>query len=277
MKSNTLRSLYNKSQIKYGSATKYLMKQLGLRLCRASDFEKLLNAAVENNKLREDINFLLDLQNEAPKDLLRKAIAESNSQVRQDVMALVLAGFKKNGFFVEIGAGNGYDGSNTYLLENNYGWRGILSEPAKYWHADIYKNRSCIIDQRCVFRESKCLVEFREADGGYLSAITATANDIKGTPRIVNKYNIETVSLVDLFSQHNAPKTIDFLSIDTEGSELEIIKNFDFSSYEIKFISIEHNQASIRDQIREYLKSWGYVRVDTTITFEDWYVSSKVS
>lgn len=77
---------------------------------------------------------------------------DSKFQIQQDIFVLVATNFKKGGFFIEFGATNGIDLSNTYLLEKEYEWKGILGEPAKKWHKDIVKNRSSNpnIDFYCV-------------------------------------------------------------------------------------------------------------------------------
>ena len=64
-------------------------------------------------------------------------VRNSKSQLGQDVLALSLTGTKQMGYFVEFGATNGLDLSNTYMLEKNYGWTGILCEPAKEWHQEL--------------------------------------------------------------------------------------------------------------------------------------------
>ena len=56
---------------------------------------------------------------------------ESKSQYRQDLFVLSELEFKRDGFFVEFGATNGINGSNSFILEKNFGWKGILAEPAK--------------------------------------------------------------------------------------------------------------------------------------------------
>ena len=77
----------------------------------------------------------------------------------------------------------------------------------------------------------------------------------------------------DLLEKYNAPKYIDYLSIDTEGSEYEILKNFDFEKYVFKIITIEHNYTSMRDKIFTLLTSKGYKRKYENLSqFDDWYV-----
>ena len=58
----------------------------------------------------------------------------------------------------------------------------------------------------------------------------------------------------------NAPRFIDYLSLDTEGSEYEILKALDFDKYTIGLIDVEHNFVEPRrSQIKELLISKGYV------------------
>ena len=74
-------------------------------------------------------------------------LTHSKAQLRQDLFVLNELNYKRNGFFVEFGATNGVDLSNTYLLENKFDWEGILSEPAKVWHEDLVNNRKCKINK----------------------------------------------------------------------------------------------------------------------------------
>ena len=63
------------------------------------------------------------------------------------------------------------------------------------------------------------------------------------------KYKVPTISLLDLLDIHNAPKFIDYLSIDTEGSEYEILNAFDFNKYKFRVITCEHNFTPMREKI----------------------------
>ena len=91
------------------------------------------------------------------------------------------------------------------------------------------------------------------------------------------RYLVETVTLNDLLKQNMAPTLIDYLSIDTEGSEFEILKAFDFSRYDVRLITVEHNYRKDRDDIYRLLLSNGFVRKFATISLvDDWYVNSGV-
>ena len=73
--------------------------------------------------------------------------------------------------------------------------------------------------------------------------------------------------------QYDAPNVIYYLSIDTEGSELEILNSFGFDEYVIRVITVEHNHSDKRIQIHELLTSKGYKRVfDLFSMYDDWYV-----
>ncbi|MBT8545252.1 FkbM family methyltransferase [Polynucleobacter paneuropaeus] len=84
---------------------------------------------------------------------------------------------------------------------------------------------------------------------------------------------MKTISLADLLIKHNAPKVIDYLSIDTEGSEYEILSHFDFESHQINIITIEHNYTEMREKIYNLLVSKGYKRKYLGLSkWDDWYV-----
>jgi FkbM family methyltransferase len=184
---------------------------------------------------------------------------------------------KNPGFFVEFGAADGAALSNSHILEKHFGWSGILCEPSKSWHPALKKNRSCTIDTRCVYSASGQKISFSENYLGELSAITeyAEPNSHGLLKRTTYSYEVETISLQDLLVSHGAPKYIEFLSIDTEGSEFEILKNFDFQSYRFGAICVEHNYADTREKINGLLLANGYQQVHADLSdFDDWYVQS---
>ena len=209
-----------------------------------------------------------------------KNVEDYKSQFGQDIFVLSQSNFKKNGFFVEFGATDGVSISNTYVLEKEFGWRGILVEPAKSWHKSLRENRNSIVDERCVWSASKESLDFRETNNHELSTIdTYSSLDMHTNARKSGRvYQVETISLLDLLTEHNAPKEIDYLSIDTEGSELAILQNFDFNRYNIRIITVEHNFTEMREKIFELLTSHGYKRVFVEVSeVDDWYIKTVFS
>jgi len=196
---------------------------------------------------------------------------DSYSQNFQDLFVLYYLNEKKSGFFIEFGATNGIDLSNTLLLESKYSWNGILAEPAKSFHSDLRRNRGVIIDNRCVWNKSGSKIKFTEFVGTGLSGIKS--NLFNKSNDKLQQYEVETVNLTDLLIEKNAPNSIDFLSIDTEGTEFEILQNFDFTKFQIKIIIVEHNYKSVRNKLFSLLTDKGYTRVFKNLSFQDdWYV-----
>jgi FkbM family methyltransferase len=202
-----------------------------------------------------------------------KNLHKTKAQACQDLLVLFLSKEKRNGYFVEFGATNGITLSNTYLLESAYAWNGILAEPAIKWHRNLKDNRHCIIDTRCVFSTSGLELPFLETSIGELSTISQFAS-IDGHDRNDHEsYKVISISLEDLLREHNAPNIIDYLSIDTEGSEYEILNSFDFSSYQFNIISVEHNYTAARQAIYKLLTKQGYQRIFEDFSmWDDWYI-----
>jgi FkbM family methyltransferase len=233
-----------------------------------------LQALTENTQALADLRFLLALPDSYVPVVLR-LLAKSKAQFRQDLFALVESRIKSSGYFVEFGATNGVDLSNTYLLEKEFGWRGILAEPARIWHDDLTKNRSCVVEKKCVWSNTGSRLAFREVGNADLSTIESCASsDLYAELRKYGEtYEVETISLTDLLDEYDAPKNIDYLSLDTEGSEFEILSKFDFERYQFGVITCEHNYSPMRNSIYELLLSKGYVRKFQELSqYDDWFV-----
>lgn len=241
------------------------------RLSKITGFELLRRSHAQNLKRAGE-----DLENVLNYVLERHGVqGEAKSQLKQEIFVLFETGFKRNGFFVEFGATNGFDLSNTYMLEKDFGWSGILAEPALMWHEDLKKNRTASIETDCVWRASGETIEFNMHSHGELSTIAAfNESDNHAARRKGGRtYQVKTISLLDLLIKHDAPKVIDYLSIDTEGSEFEILNAFDFSKYDIRVITCEHNFTPQREMIFDLLTKNGYQRkLEKLSRWDDWYV-----
>lgn len=236
--------------------------------------EEIEHLKCSNLKMQVQLKFLSLIKSENFSEITRN-LKFSNSQFLQDLFVLNSVNFKKDGYFVEFGATNGVDLSNTYLLEKKFGWRGILAEPCKSWHAELNTNRSCFIEKDCVYNKTGDSINFLEAEDGNYSVISKYSNtDTFGFKRRKAKeYTVNTISLVDLLLKYDSPRDIDYLSIDTEGSEYEILKGFDFNKYCIKLITCEHNYGDNRDNIHRLMSRNGYYRVYKDISYcDDWYI-----
>lgn len=236
--------------------------------------EKLKEEFEQLKRFPDTIKFILKLPDEKIPVFLR-LLSKAKSQIGQEFYVLSELNLKREGFFVEFGATNGVDISNTYLLESEFGWSGILAEPATCWHEELKRNRKCHIETRCVWSDSNSTLSFNEVATPDLSTINSfSASDLHRKARAVGKtYKVKTVSLVDMLDDYNAPKVIDYLSIDTEGSEFDILKAFDFSKYQFRVITCEHNFTPMREKLFDLLTSNGYVRKHVDVSnFDDWYI-----
>jgi len=210
------------------------------------------------------------------KHCLRYA-ADSRAQFLQDMWVTYELPGLREGFFVEFGAADGVKSSNSCYLERELGWSGILAEPARVWRDRLLAERQCFIDNRCVWTVSGERLVFNEASVALHSTIDAFS-DSDGhaqSRKDGERYEVETVSLNDLLAHWNAPSRIDYLSMDTEGSELAILEAFDFGRYDVRLISIEHNHTDKRQPIFDLLTAKGFRRkFEHLSNVDDWYVKT---
>ena len=198
----------------------------------------------------------------------------TNSQLRQDLF--VLYHYENTpGFFVEFGGLDGIDTSNTYLLEKYHGWKGIIAEPLPRFKDDLLKNRGCIVDTRCVYSTSNALVTLGEVENFPAVSTLIEFKDYESMWKEKRQnpfeHEVLTVSLDDLLDQHNAPETVDYLSIDTEGSEFTILNSYSFRR-NFNLITVEYANQAERTKINKLLTSRSYVQVHQKVSnWEDWY------
>jgi FkbM family methyltransferase len=213
----------------------------------------------------------------------KKFIFENIEYLDQGIQVLwilYLFKCKRSGYFVEFGACDGLLFSNTKVLEKDFGWTGILAEPNKSYSNQIRKNRKAIIDKRAVWSITGESIEFAEVSAGGLSGIYSAfrknINDLNKRQSLgVKKYMVETVSLNDLLDEYNAPLNFELLSIDTEGSEYEIIENFDLDKYRPKVICIEYDGTELElNKFKKILTVFGYQSVGSELNDERniWFI-----
>lgn len=187
------------------------------------------------------------------------------SQLDQDLWILSKFDEDYQGFFVDIGANDGITISNSYLLEQK-GWNGICIEPNMTEFQKLNVSRTSNNYQVCISDfNGKC--SFQE--NGFFGKIM-----VKGSG------DTDCFTLEYFLDNVECPKTIDYMSIDVEGGEFDIIKIFPFDKYFIKYITIEHNAYGndfrLKDSIYSILSNHFDLEKENVSGFEDWYVNKKM-
>ena len=136
-----------------------------------------------------------------------------------------------------------------------------------------------MVEEACVWSVTGEQLEFTQAaEAGFstLSMYSGKANQrpARATPKT---YSVETVSLHDLLIRCNAPRSIDYMSIDTEGSEYDILSGFPFDRWDIACVTVEHNFRDDRCVLQHVMKANGFVRILPKLSkFDDWYVAERL-
>lgn len=202
------------------------------------------------------------------KEVLR--LSSFVSQIGQDkwVSETVFPGVK-NGFFLDVGSGDGISSSNTYILERK-GWRGICIDP----FPTNMETRTCQVFKEVVFDQPGKKVTFHIAGG--LSGVADTLGRWKREAEAAPSVEFTTTTLGDILDRASAPSYIHFMSLDIEGAELAALQGLPFDKYRFGAFAIEHNfENEKRDAIVELLKSHGYRRAHTWMQ-DDFFVSTSL-
>jgi FkbM family methyltransferase len=186
---------------------------------------------------------------------------------------------KKNGIFVDIGAYDGIESSNTLFFEESLNWTGVCVEPLSDAFKKLQKNRNCIFLNKCVadingksefmhVNPDVCPPSTKEknrtANYEKMSGLVKfyDENHIKLIDNIIDKYGgskntfiVECVDVNKVLELTNS-LDIDLLSIDTEGSELCILKHIDFFKFNIDVIVIEVLYDA--EEILKFMESQNY-------------------
>ena len=189
----------------------------------------------------------------------------------QDLWVLSETGLRE-GYFVEFGGYDGVASSNTLILEKSFGWSGIVVEPGIGFRESLLSSRSCILDFRAVWDKSGESILFDEdVIEGYLSV--ASEDKLVVTQNNTSKYSVDTVTLLDLLDDHDAPNRIDYISVDIEGSELRVLREFfkSNSQYEVKCWTVEHNFRGNRTDLENLFARNGYRAIHKELSYRDYW------
>jgi len=203
-------------------------------------------------------------------------------QYHQDRFVAELFDQKRGGFFVDIGANDGVSFSNTYYFENFLGWSGIAFEPHPIVYRQLSASRTCatvnagvgpantIMKFSCVDVGAAMLSGFTETfDSGHRRRIR---REVRKAGVKIREIDVPTLRLADVMADHKRD-TIDYLSLDTEGGELEILRSIDFDRFYVRCLSIENNSKNLA--IHRYMSGLGF-RLSAIAGCDEIYVHSSV-
>lgn len=187
------------------------------------------------------------------------------SHIGQDNWVAEVFKYKKSGFFLDFGAFDGLLTSNTYFLEKHLGWFGICVEPNPTYYAQLCGVRNCVSVNVALFPESRKSMEFFDAHGLSCFSGLVDGDTMAHTRRSIIRKTIyvDTLNPTELLGRFSAPEYIDYMSLDIEGAEAEVLKALDLEKYKIALMTIEHaeNQEK-KAALIEYLAPHGYESVD---------------
>lgn len=161
-----------------------------------------------------------------------------------------------NGTFIEVGANDGITQSNTKLLEEKYGWNGILIEPSGQSFEKIKINRKCTHIYNCALTDFKYKYDIISGDfnGDLMSSIDGKRKDSK------QLCTVQCRTLQSILDETHI-RHVDFFSLDVEGYELNILNGIDFSKTSFSYILIEVYTSDL-ENIKCFLKTHGYEMVE---------------
>lgn len=174
----------------------------------------------------------------------------------------------RGGYFLDIGAHDGFIVSNTYILEKRYGWNGICIEANPESFNKLKECRRCRCLNECVdSKEGEVEFVLDETMGGIVDSDCDNTN--KGNRRSIS---LRTIPLAALLERENFPRVIDYLSIDIEGAEDRALLNFDFDRYLFKCITIERPSS----ELRSVFEKNGYLLIKEIPHLDCFYIHTSI-
>ncbi|MAH44349.1 hypothetical protein CMI37_00875 [Candidatus Pacearchaeota archaeon] len=182
---------------------------------------------------------------------------------------------KQDGICVEVGAANGIRGSNTLYFEN-LGWRALCIEPNPDYFQMVQAARQEAVQCACGSSDEES-VPFTVFDIGkhnIMSSVSGLEPDkrlVEQHSHIINntmQIDVEVKTLDTILTEADFGVMIDFISIDTEGTELDALKGLDLTRWDVSLLVVENNFND--PEIEEYLTSFGYYK-DARWKINDFY------
>ncbi|MFS4461104.1 FkbM family methyltransferase [Bdellovibrio sp. HCB2-146] len=193
----------------------------------------------------------------------------SFAQEGEDLLILEAMKYKRNGFFVDVGAHHPFRFSNTYALKS-YGWTGINIEPNPTLYQYFCKLRPDDINLNCgisnATSNSLTYYEFDEPALNTFSKETCKKRILEGH-QLISEKTVPVTTLSKIFQKHASDREIDLLSVDVEGLDYDVLTTNNWSTVNPKCVLIEDHDFSFdrSSRIDTFLVSHGYKVVARTL------------
>ena len=192
----------------------------------------------------------------------------------------------RDGFYVELGANDGVSFSNSYYFEVNKGWKGVLIEPVPNLYMTCVKRRGAnnvVFCNACVpfgydeefvrmkYCDSMTISDNLDLDIGDHDKFVETGYQYLNEGESTFIFGAKSATLNSLLEEAEAPALIDFLSLDVEGAELDVLRGVDFTKYNFRYMVIECRDI---DKMSTYLAEFNY-SLEKKITYHDYLFKYK--
>ena len=195
-----------------------------------------------------------------------------SSQCGEDLIIESLLPFKKNGFYVDVGANHPIKYNNTFLFHNK-GWNGINIEPNPSRISLFKWLRRRDINLNIGIGQEKSEMDFYVFKESTLSTFDKnSADEFKKIGHDIKKIiKIAVFSLKDILMKYADKKEIDLMTIDTEGFDMEVLKSNDWNKFRPKFIILEtleyrenNTGKKLNDTFDPFMENVGYKKIADT-------------
>ena len=240
-----------------------------------NNLDKILKDFHKDNEyqicIKKEINSIINHVNLHSNQYIKFPL-QFYSQIEQDKYYIEnIIKYKQNGVFLELGGYDGITGSNTYFLEKNLNWNGIIVECNPELVKKCKENRNCLICDRAIYEKNDCEIIFtipcgdeiiggKEQLGGIKSLLKPES--LKVFQRCYKEskdIKVKTININTLLENHKIYH-IDYVSLDVEGGELSILKTWNFNKHKVAFLTVEHgNVAHYQKSINTLLTEKGFI------------------
>lgn len=242
-------------------------------LLRLKSLKKPSISYCVNNALLPSI--ITGLSGHILREMFNLSPFQYQTQLNQDIFALLMNRFQP-GYFLEIGANDGFTFSNTVYLEEKYGWKGALVEANPKYAGSLSKRKNSVIVNKAVSTQNgKAIFVDAGLYGGLEVCLDKEHNSYTDN---ANRITVECMNLQEILDQISTPSIIDFISIDVEGGEVPIVEQMVSVNRRFRCGCCEYNgRQNDYDKIARLLESAGYKILWEGQTMQDlFFIDNKI-